>query len=457
MKNPLHHLSPQQFLPLSFLAFIFLGTGLLLTPWATHSGHISFIDALFTATSAVCVTGLVVVDTGNYFTGFGQGLILGLVQVGGLGIMTFSVFFYMLLGAKVSLKQRLVVQNSFSHYGRYGKSDVVSLLSSIFLYTFLIEGVGALLLFFCWSKDYPFSVAWFYAAFHSISAFCNAGFCLFSDSLVRYRDTWCVNFVILALIVAGGLGFIVLQDIINLVTKRNGKVRPRLSLHSKIVLSSTLFLIVGGAVLFFVLEIDNVLVGVPVGGKVLSSFFQSITCRTAGFNTVDLYYLANPTLFIFIILMFIGASPGSCGGGVKTINAAILVIMAKNRLKGNDEGEVFKRTIPRETLSQAITIIISAVVLISIIACLLMISETGHHPHPETRGKFLEYLFETVSAFGTVGLSMGVTSKLTTVGKVLIIVMMFLGRIGPLNLAYSLARRGGKKKFQYGEEKVLIG
>ena len=415
----------------------------------------ALVDALFTATSAVCVTGLIVVDTGSYFTPFGQGVILGLIQVGGLGIMTFSVLFYSLLGSSIRLRDRIVVQSSFTT-GQRG--DILDLVKSIFLYTFVVEAIGAALLFMAWPEGLSHSKALWIAIFHSISAFCNAGFSLFKDSFVGYQFNWWINLIVTSLIVAGGLGFIVLEEMGKwLRQKATKKGRPRLSLHTKIVLTTTTCLILGGGVLFFLLESGDCLASAPLHGKILASYFQSVTARTAGFNTVDIYALANPTLFILIILMFIGASPGSCGGGVKTVNAAVLWIIAKNRFKGKEEGEVFKRTIPRETISRSVTIIISSVVLISIVLCLLMISETGAHAHPQTRGKFLEYLFETVSAFGTVGLSMGVTSALTNMGKILIMLMMFLGRLGPLNLAFSLAKRAPAKRFHYGEEKIFIG
>ncbi len=455
MRSPLTHLSPQQALPLGFLSMIIVGTLLLMTRWATRGGTMPIIDALFTATSAVCVTGLIVVDTGSYFTPFGQGIILGLIQVGGLGIMTFSVLFYNLLGSGVPLRHRVMIQNSFSH-GQ--KGDVLQLVKSILGFTFILEAIGAILLFLAWPGNCPFAKKLWIAVFHSVSAFCNAGFSLFKDSFVQHQFNWSINLIIISLIIMGGLGFIVLDETTQWIKQKIvNQGRPRLSLHTKIVITSTVCLILGGAGLFFLIESRDSLANAPVHGKIVVSLFQSVTARTAGFNTIDIYNLANPTLFILIILMFIGASPGSCGGGVKTVNAAILVIITKNRFKGNEEGEVFKRTIPRETLSRSLTIIISSVVLISVVACLVMIAEIGRFAHPETRGKFLEYFFETVSAFGTVGLSMGVTSTLTTVGKVLIMVMMFLGRLGPLNLAYSLAKRVPTRKFHYGEEKILIG
>ena len=455
MKKVFNHLSPQQVLPLSFLTFIVVGALFLLTPWATKSGRINIIDALFTATSAVCVTGLTVVDTGSYFSPFGQGVILALIQVGGLGIMTFSVLFYALLGSGIRIRDRVIVQGSFTT-GQ--KGDVLQLVKAIFLYTFVIEATGAFLLFLAWPEDCPYYRRLWIAVFHSISAFCNAGFSLFQDSLMRFQSNLSINLIVTGLIILGGLGFIVITEMGHWIrVKLSRKGRTRMSLLTKIVLTTTAWLITGGAVLFFLLESNGSWGASSLGGKILASYFQSVTARTAGFNTVDIYNLANPTLFILIILMFIGASPGSCGGGVKTVNAAVLVIMAKNRFKGTEEGEAFKRTIPRETLSRSITIIISSVVLISIVACLLMIAETGGHAHPQARGKFLEYLFETVSAFGTVGLSMGVTSSLTSLGKILIMIMMFLGRLGPLNLAFSLARRVPPKRFRYGEEKIFIG
>ncbi len=449
-------MSPQQVLTFSFLLLIILGTVLLSLPFSVKGGRIGLIDAFFTATSAVCVTGLVVVDTGSYFTSFGHWVILFLIQVGGLGIVTFSVLFYSMLGFKVRIRDRLAVQSSFSTSSR---EDIIVLLKSIFLYTVVIEGIGVLLLTLAGLRTFPFGQALRYGLFHSISAFCNAGFSLFWDSFSHWSQDWLVNLTLWGLIISGGMGFIALRDIVQGLSNKGAasRLRTKLSLHTKLVLTSSAVLVVGGTITIMALESANTLRDFGMSGKFLAASFQSITARTAGFNTIDIFSLTNSTLFILLVLMFIGASPGSCGGGVKNINIAILVILAFNRFRGRETCEVFKRTIPEEAIYRALTIILVSVAVVIIMASLLMMSEMGHISHSETRGEFLEYLFETVSAFGTVGLSMGATSKLSVVGKLIVIITMFIGRVGPLNLAYTLAKRTPSKKFKYAEEKIFIG
>jgi len=448
----LRFLTPERTLILSFFIMILVGTWLLSLPYAARIKTSSFIDALFTATSAVCVTGLIVVDTGGFYSQFGQIIILILIQVGGLGIMTFSIFFYLLLGQSIGIRDRRIIQDTFS---QFPIRNIYVLLKSVFLYTIIIEFVGALFLFIGWNGHLPLMTALYFSLFHAISAFCNSGFSLFSDSFVGFQNNITLNLSITSLIILGGLGFIVLKEIVDIGLRRNTSLR--ISLHSKVVLTTSVTLIVLGTLFIFLTERDNSLLNLSLGEQVLTSYFQSVTSRTAGFNTLSMMSLGNATLFVLIILMFIGASPGSCGGGIKTTNLATLVSLAFNRYKGRERANLFKRTIPHETVARSISIILASILAVTIITVFLLVTQLGDISHTESRGLFLEYLFETVSAFGTVGLSMGVTTKLNSAGKLIIIAMMLLGRLGPLTLAFAMARRTKKTEFQYAEENIIVG
>jgi len=445
-------LTPERTLILSFLTIILIGTFLLSLPYAARTKPASFIDALFTATSAVCVTGLIVWDTGSFYSHFGQVVILILIQVGGLGIMTFSVFFYLLLGRSIGFRDRRIIQDTFS---QFPIRNIYVLLKSVFLYTIVIEIVGALLLFIGWSNRFPRVTALYFSLFHAVSAFCNAGFSLFSDSFVGFQGNITINLTITSLIILGGIGFIVLKEIAESGLRGNPPLR--ISLHSKVVLTTTAALIIVGTLFIFFIERDSSLLTFPLGEQILISYFQSVTSRTAGFNTIPMVGLSNATCFILIILMFIGASPGSCGGGIKTTNLATLLSLVLNRYRGRDRANLFKRTIPHETVARSISVILASGLAVVIITIFLLTTQLGDISHAESRGLFLEYLFETVSAFGTVGLSMGVTTKLDTGGKLIMIVMMLLGRLGPLTLAFAMARRVRKAEFQYAEENIIVG
>ncbi len=445
-------LTPERTLIFSFFIMIALGTLLLSLHYSARKTPASLIDALFTATSAVCVTGLIVVDTGEFYSRFGQMVILILIQLGGLGIMTFSVLFYSLLGRSVGFRDRKIIQDTFS---QNPIKNIYILLKSVFLFTIIIESFGAIILFVGWRTYFPLTTGIYFSIFHAISAFCNAGFSLFSDSLVGFQGNIPLNLSITSLIILGGIGFIVLKETFDMGFEN--RLTHKISLHSKVVLMVTAILIVLGTLFIFFIERDNSLSGFSIGKQLLVSYFQSVTSRTAGFNTIPMIGLSNATCFILIILMFIGASPGSCGGGIKTTNLATLVSLAFSRYKGSDQANLFKRTIPRETVSRSISIILASIVAVVIITIFLLITQLGDLSHPESRGLFLEYLFETVSAFGTVGLSMGATAKLDSAGKLIIIVMMFLGRLGPLTMAFALARRVRETAFQYAEENIIVG
>ena len=444
------HLSPERLFILSFAGVILLGGLLLWLPFSAAKTPLPWIDALFQSASAVCVTGLTTINIGEDLGLAGQVILVLLFQTGGLGILTFSAVFFVIMGRGLASKEHEIMQSVFLYGPR---RDLTSILKFVFLSTFLYEGAGALLLWARFSLDFPWNEALYKAIFHSISAFNNCGFSLFSDSLVSYQGDLLINLTFMGLIVAGSIGFIVHYE---LHMRVFGKQR-RLSAHTKVVLVATGVLIVGGAVLFFVFEHNRVLKDLPWQNRVLVSLFQAITPRTAGFNTVDIGMLANQTILLMITLMFIGASPGSTGGGIKTTSASLLFLIMWSRLRGREEVNVFNRTIPRELLQRTISIILAAALSICFIMSVLLLAADNNGTPAESRHFFVEYIFETTSAFATVGLSMNLTPSLNTAQKLATILMMFAGRVGPLTLAFSLARTSAKKSVTYAEEGVMVG
>ncbi len=437
---------PAQVLAISFIAAILVGTLLLLLPLSTKSGHISFVDALFTATSGVCVTGLIVQDTATYFTPFGQIVILILFQLGGLGIMTFSTLILLVAGKKISIKDRIIIQEEFYHRS---PRNVKSLIRSIFLYALLFEAAGTLSLFLRWQKEFPWPRALSHSVFHSISAFCNAGFSLFSDSFLSYRgDIW-INATLFVLIVFGGLGFLVLHETKDIFSRFFQKRKARVSLHTKMVLTMTSVLIFFSSIVFLAIEWNHSLKAFSLKEKVFSSLFQVITPRTAGFNTLNLNSLSFAAAFLLIILMFIGASPGSTGGGVKTSTTGVIFAFLKSKIAARDSINIFRRTLPMPSVTKAFTVVTLAVGIIFLASFILLIA------HPWASMK--DVLFEVFSAFSTVGLSLGLTPKLTSLGKVVVILTMYIGRIGPLTLLYAFSRQRAFGKYEYVEESVMIG
>lgn len=438
--------NPAQVLAVSFIGAIVVGAGLLMIPACTAGGHISFIDALFTSTSAVCVTGLIVQDTPVFFTPIGQGIILVLFQLGGLGIMTFSTMVMLMAGRRISFKDRLIIQEGFHHAT---PSNLKSLIRNIFLFTFILELFGAGCLYLHWKDDFPGVEAGFHAVFHSVSAFCNAGFARFSDSFASFRGDLVVNAVLMSLIVLGGLGFLVLHESFEIVSDKVRKKRHRLSLHMRMVLVTTLVLLLGGGVLFFFLENTGVLKGLPFAEKAAATLFQVITPRTAGFNTLDLNLLGPATIFMLILLMFAGAAPGSTGGGVKVTTLGVLYSFIRSRLAGRDSVNISCRTLPFELITKAFTLLALSVTVISLAVFILLITQKEM--------AFQSVIFEVFSAFGTVGLSLGITPELNPVGKAVIISTMYIGRIGPLTFLYAFSREQPHGRYKYVEETVMIG
>jgi len=443
-------MTPPRIFILSFALLILIGAILLWLPFAAEKGRLSFLDALFSSASAVCVTGLAVIDIGSDLSFAGQLVTLFLFQIGGLGIITFSVVIFGLLGRGVSFRERELIQSSFLYAPR---RDFVSIIRKVLKFTFIAEAAGAVILFGRFLADFPFATALYHAIYNAVSAFNNCGYSLFSDSLIRYQGDWIVNFTVIGLIILGGIGFLVQQEVILYC---RGKLK-RLSLHTKLVLLTTGGLIVAGALLFYLFEAHNALNGVSGPAALLISLFQSVTPRTAGFNTVAIDRLTNETILLMIILMFIGASPGSTGGGIKTTSFTLMVLMIWNRMRGRFNVSVFNRQISREIMGRTISIVFSAFLLIGIVvSIMLFFGEENALPPEAIRHLFIEYIFETVSAFGTVGLSMGITPEMGNIQKMAIIVIMFAGRVGPLTLAFSWYAEG-KNEIEYAEESIMVG
>ena len=444
------HLPPARIFILSFAGVIFVGALALWFPFSAAKGQLSFVDALFMSTSGVCVTGLATVDIGKDLSLIGQITTMILFQIGGLGIITFSVFLFGIMGRGVSFKEREIIQSVFMHTPR---RDFLLILKSVLLSTLIIETLGTLILFIRFSRDFPWGQALYTSVYHAVSAFNNCGYSLFSDSLMGYKGDWIINLTIMGLLILGGIGFIVLHEL--MAWWRSSQ--KALSLHTKIALITTAFLILSGTLLFYLFERHAIVKDMDGPTTFLVSLFQAVSPRTCGFNTVDLALLTNEAILLIMILMFIGACPGSTGGGIKTTSAALLFLLIWNRFKGHDEVNVFNRTIPKEILTRTISIIIASAFSVALITSVLLLAGSANLPPLESRHFFVEYLFETISAFGTVGLSMNVTPRLNEIQKIAVIIMMFAGRVGPLTLAFSLAAASSKREITYAEETVMVG
>lgn len=455
-------LTPYHFIILGFAATILVGTVLLRLGVCHEGGELSWLDALFTATSATCVTGLAVVDTGSFFSTTGQSVILGLIQIGGLGVMTYTSLVFYLWRKRISLSDRMAVRQSLLHDPAF---HLGSFLKRVVLGTLLIETLGAAVLFLMDPAEFsPYS-----ALFHSISAFCNAGFGLRGDSLSAFEVNYGVNAVFMVLITLGGLGFAVLLELAERLSpaaavrrRRNAEThpgrRPRLTWHARVVLSTSLWLVVGGAVVIYLAEFALHQGHFSHAEKFLGSLFQSVTCRTAGFNTISIGQMTNISLLVMIALMFIGGSPGSCAGGVKTTTVRALAAFALARIKGRRQAVVQGQFAMDEgSMNDALLLILYGMVIVGTGALALSITEVGALPHDQTRGMFLEILFECVSAFGTVGLSTGLTPQLTAPGKIVITVLMFVGRLGPIVFVSTLHDMQRRERFTWPEKRLPIG
>jgi trk system potassium uptake protein TrkH len=458
---------------MSFALVIAIGTTLLSLPQATRSGRsIRLIDAFFTATSATCVTGLTVVDTFTTFSTFGQLVILACIQIGGLGLMTLTTVFLVATGRRLAIADRVAIQESFHHTptGRL-KTLILYIVAS----TLATELAGAAILAAHWISGGVFASsgeAIYHAVFHAVSAFCNAGFALYPNNLMRFQSDWVVQLIVTALIIAGGLGFLVGLDLKEYLQQRlfrrfwSQKVRrriesirpmPRLSLHTKFVLTVTGALLVIGTLSYYLLERERLFRGLSTGEAWLNAWFCSVTARTAGFNTIDYAQMSSAALLCTMVMMFIGASPGSTGGGVKTSTFGLLLAYGVSRWRSQAGVQAFHRTVPQDNVDRAASVVIAAVGVVILAASFLMGMETLTFDPVESQAKFLSVLFETFSAFGTVGLSLGLTPSLSSEGKIVVCLLMFIGRTGPLTLALALASRRRLPQYSYAEENVMVG
>lgn len=441
-------ISPVQQFIVSFLVLILSGALLLQLPSATVHG-ISFIDALFTSTSAVCVTGLAVLDTGRDFTFTGQAIILLLIQFGGLGFMTFTIGIFSMFGGSFSLKWRFAFSEIYNEVAIIPPAQI---LKKIIFYTLIIESATSVILFTQFIREYSISYSIWLSVFHSVSAFCNAGFSIFSDSLVSFQGNPVIILSISANIILGGLGFIVLTELANLKINKKRKLFRQFSLHSKIVLTSTLILIFSGAILFLMLEWSYIMKGDTIPEKVLTSIFQSITCRTAGFNSVDTGSLRHSTLAVMMLLMFIGGSPGSIAGGIKTTTFAVIGGMVISKFKGQKQVIFWNRAINEDIINRSMTLVILAFIFIYVSTIALL----SLHSFDDTNS-FLQVIFEVISAFATVGLSTGITPRFPDSGKLLLSLVMFVGRVGPFAIITAITVSRKKADFETADENIMIG
>lgn len=445
-------LKPGQILALGFFSLILIGGLILSLPISSNSEKSTdLVDSLFTATSAVCVTGLITVDTATHWNYFGRTVIIILIQIGGLGFMSFTTLFAILLGKKITLKERLLLQEALNTFDIQG---LIKLLRYILVFTFSVEGLGALLLSTQFIPQLGLGEGIYYSIWTSISAFCNAGFDLMGtisgkfSSLVSYQDNPVIIYTISGLIIIGGLGFMIWSEFYNY------KERKKLSLHTKVVLVVTAVLIFGGTILMFLFEYNNpaTLGPMSLGEKINNAFFAAVTPRTAGMNTISTDGMTVAGKFLTILLMFVGGSPGSTAGGLKTATLGILVVTLISIIKGREDVEIFKKRISKETVYKAFAIFFLSLILVITVTMLLAITQPGE--------SFMWMLYEATSAYGTVGLTLGLTQHLNTIGKIIIMITMYLGRVGPMTVLLALTSRAQKNKksgIKYPEDKILIG
>ena len=446
LKRAKRHVSQTQFIAYGFFCLIMAGALLLMLPISSRDGQSEdFLSCLFTATSASCVTGLIVRDTWTQWSLFGQVVIMTMIQIGGLGFVTVGVFISIVLRRKIGLKERGLLQESVNTLQIGG---VVRLAKGIIKGTCLFEGIGAILLAIRFIPEFGFWRGVFYGIFHSISAFCNAGFDLMGNqtpysSFVAYYDDWLVNLVIMSLIIIGGIGFIVWDDI-----HKNKLHFKKYMLHTKMVLVSTTILVFGGGFLFYLLEQNILLVGMNASGQILTSLFSSVTARTAGFNTTDTAALTDGSKLLTIILMFIGGSPGSTAGGIKTTTVFVLLMCVHSNIKQTYGVNIFGRRLEETAIKRAGAILtINLFLALSASLAIMAIQPLG----------FSDILFETASAIGTVGMTTGITRDLYPISRVIIIILMYSGRIGSLSFALAFAQSQRKAHVEQVTETINIG
>lgn len=438
-------LHPVQILALGFIITILVGGIILSFPIASASGEpTNFLDSLFTSTSAVCVTGLVTVDTATHWNYFGKTVIMILIEIGGLGFMSFASLIFFIFKKKITLRERLVMQESLNTFNLQG---LVKLVRYVLAFTFSVQIFGAAILSTQFIPLYGIKKGIYYSIFHSVSAFCNAGFDLIGNfsSMLHFSNNAVVLIMLAVLVIIGGLGFSVWLEIYEL------KNMKRLSTHSKLVILITSILLILGTVLVFIFEFNNpeTLGNMGFKDKIVNAFFTSASPRTAGFNSIDLAQMTTASKFLTIIFMFIGGSSGSTAGGLKVTTFGVLILTVICVIKGREDTEVFKKRFSKETIYKAFSLFFIALALVITVTMLLSITETGM--------SFEELLFEATSAFGTVGLTLGITTKLSTLGKIIIMVTMYLGRVGIMTVALALASKKKITGYKYPEDKILLG
>ncbi|MGB3208121.1 MAG: TrkH family potassium uptake protein [Crinalium sp.] len=436
---------------LGFLSVIAVGTILLLMPFTNSSGNWNDpLVALFTATSAVCVTGLGVVDTGTYFSFWGQFVMVVLVQIGGLGYMTATTFLLLLIGARFSLRDKIAIQQSLDRSSIYGSDQV---LRSIIATTLFFELTGVFLLLPVFIPQYGFYQGLWIAIFHSINSWNNAGFSLFKDNLIGYQSSVLLNFTVTGLIIFGGIGYQVIMELYLWIRDRFIKKPERLlfSLNFKVATTTTIILLILGTISFFLIELRNyeTFGQMSLVNKIMAAWFQSVTTRTAGFNTVDFGKMTTAGLFITIALMFIGSSPGGTGGGMKTTTLRVLTSCTTAILQGQEQVLLYKRQVPISLILKAVGVLIGSVG--TVVLAIMMIALV------EPNLNFIQILFEVVSAFATVGLSTGITATISPVAKLVLIVTMYVGRVGILLLMSAILGDPKPSAIRYPEENLIVG
>ncbi len=444
-------LTPVQVLSIGFAILILIGATLLTLPISTNKGiHTPFLDCLFTATSALCVTGLITLDPGTHWNYFGRTILMFLIEIGGLGFMTFSILISLILGRKITLSERLIVQEAFNSLNIQG---LVKMTKSVLKFTFGIEGIAAIILSTQFIPEFGFLKGLYYGVFHAVSAFCNAGFDILGLEYGPFKNMISVNqnpviiICIAFLIIIGGIGFGVIIELYAYTRSKR-----KMSLHAKLTLIVTTSLLILGAILFFVFEHNNpnTMGNMNIFNKILNSFFASVTPRTAGFASISTTGMIGSSKLLTIILMFIGGSPGSTAGGVKTVTFAVVIVSIYHSIRGHEDTTLFKKSISKDLIKKAFTVFITGFLLVVIMTMLLSIIEGN-------KGSLETYLYEVTSAFGTVGLSLDYSPKLHWVSKILISFTMYLGRVGPLTVAIALGRTKTVGHIKYPEEKILIG
>ena len=438
--------SPYMTILLSFMVVTILGGILLSLPISMRYGKsVKLIDGFFIATSAICVTGLSSIDIGSVYNIFGQMVILVLIQLGGLGVITFTSVIIIMISKKIEYYTKKIVQEDINIDTTFKIEEYVK---KVIFSVIIIEFIGTVILFFEFIKKFGFLKAVYYSFFHSVSAFCNAGFSLFSDNLYGFKNSFIINMTIPLLIFLGGIGFSTILNCYNVLRKKE----KRLTSTTKLSIKISIFLVIIGMVAMFFLEYSNksTIGNLSFGQKLEASFFQSVTTRTAGFNTISILGLKRSTSLLFVILMFIGASPGSTGGGIKTTTIGLIILGTLATLKNKDTIEYDKRSVSWRIYSKAITVLFISLIYTTICVFLLILFERNKN--------LLDLVFEVFSAFGTVGLSRNLTPSLADISKFILIVTMFVGRVGPLTIALALSKSNLKKgRYTYPQENILIG